>query len=213
MAIGTYSEILRLSKMWANRSDLTDEQYGTFIFFAGNLANQLLRVPAMENTVILPVSEDGHVGIPFDFLQLRSLTHAWNSPVSKPLERISWDQFVNYYNSPDASDTKTQFFSRQGGYWFLAPKPKPDSKVTCHYYRAMPDISQSEQTNWLSDLSPMTYLFGSLYYLYMFVQDEERATHWKTLFNEELGRIQALSDNAEYAGTALSVRSRQFSGD
>lgn len=213
MAIRTYEDIARQVKMWANRSDLTDEQYGTFIYFAGNIANQLLRVPAMENTSILTVNEEGHVMIPFDFMELRSMTYEWNTSGSQALERLSWDQFVNYYNSPDAVDAPTKFFSRQGPYWFLSAKPKVGSKITVHYYRAMPDISSSEQVNWLSDLSPMTYVFGALHYLYMFVQDEERAGYWKTLFNEELGRIQMLSDNSEYKGTSLAVRSRSYSGD
>lgn len=213
MAINTYDDILRQVKMWSNRSDLTDEQLGSFIYFAGNIANQLLRVPAMENTVILEVNEEGHVVIPYDFLELRSMTYEWNTPDSQPMERLAWDQFVNYYNSPDAADAPTKFFSRQGPYWFMSAKPATGSKITVHYYRSMPDINVSEQLNWLSDMSPMAYIWGGLYYLYMFVQDEERATYWKGLFNEELGRIQTLCDNAEYKGSSLAVRSRQYSGD
>lgn len=213
MAISTYDDIVRNVKMWANRSDLTDEQYGSFIYFAGNIANQLLRVPAMENTVILEVSEEGHIVIPYDFLELRSMTYEWNSAESQPLSRLAWDQFVNYYNSPDAADSATKYFSRQGAYWFLSARPAKGSKITVHYYRSMPDINTSEQLNWLSDMSPMTYIWGALYYLYMFVQDEERATYWKGLFNEELGRIQTLCDNAEYKGASMAVRSRSFSGD
>lgn len=213
MAISTYDDIVRQVKSWSNRSDLTDEQFGSFIYFAGNIANQLLRVPAMENTVILEVNEEGHVVIPYDFLELRSMTYEWNTPDSQPMERLAWDQFVNYYNSPDAADAPTKFFSRQGPYWFLSAKPAMGSKITVHYYRSMPDINISEQVNWLSDMSPMAYVWGALYYLYMFVQDEERATYWKGLFNEELGRIQTLCDNAEYKGSALAVRSRQYSGD
>lgn len=213
MAISTYGDILRQVQMWANRTDLTDEQYNSFIFFAGNIANQLLRVPAMESTVILEVTPDGHINIPFDFLELRSMTFAWGTEDSKPLSRISWDQFVNYYNSPSSDSTGVNFFSRQGAFWFISSKPETGAKVTVHYYRAMPEINTTEQTNWLSDLSPMTYIFGALHYLYMFVQDEERASYWKTLFNEELNRIQMLSDNAEYKGTALAVRARNILGE
>lgn len=213
MSIKTYDDILKQVKVWSNRSDLTDDQLNSFIYFAGNIANQLLRVPAMENTTILETDQDGHILIPFDFLELRSMTFEWDSPTSQPLSRLAWDQFVNYYNSPDAIDTPTKFFSRQGAYWFLSSKPKLGSKVTVHYYRAMPEITSDQQTNWLSELAPMTYIWGALYYLYLFVQDEDRANYWKTLFNEELGRIQTLCDNSEYKGTSMSVRSKQFSGD
>ena len=212
MAISDYNSILRRVKSWSNRSDLTDEQHADFIYFAGNMANQLLRGPAMEKTLILEVNSEGHVVIPFDFLELRSLTYEWNSTDSKPMERLAWDQFVNYYNSVDAGCGVAEFFSRQGPYWFISAKPPEGSKITCHYYGSMPDISPTEQVNWLSDLSPMTYIFGALYYLFLFVQDEERAAFWKTNFNEELSRLQALSDKSEYAGTALAVRARNITG-
>ena len=213
MSISTYGDILRQVKMWANRSDLTDEQYNSFIFFSGNIANQLLRVPAMESTLILDVTPDGHVSIPFDFLELRSMTYAWGTSDSQPLSRLAWDQFVTYYNSPNSIDTGIKYFSRQGPFWFLSAKPEAGSKITVHYYRAMPDINSTEQVNWLSKLSPMTYIFGALHYLYMFVQEEERAAYWKNLFNEELGRIQMLGDNSEYKGSSLAVRSRNLLGE
>lgn len=213
MAIVTRQDIIKQVKMWSNRSDLTDEQLESFVYFAGGVASQILRVPAMENTVLLTVNEEGHVVIPFDFQELRSLTFAWGSKDSQPLERIAWNQFVNYYNSPDLVDAPTKYFSRQGSYWFLSSKPKIGSKLTCHYYRTLPDLAGDDQVNWLSDMSPTTYVFGALYYLYMFIQDEDRATYWKGLFNEELGRIQMLSDNSEYKGSALSVRSTKVSGE
>lgn len=213
MAMGTYSDILAQVKMWSNRGDLTEDQLGSFIYFAGNMANQLLRVPPMEYTEVLTVNSVGHVVIPFNFLELRSLTYEWGTRDSQSLSRLAWDQFVNYYNTPEPENSKVRFFSRQGAYWFLSARAPMGSKVTCHYYRAMPNISPSEPENWLSQMSPMTYIFGALYYLFMFVQDEERATYWKTLFNEELGRIQTLCDGAEYKGTSLAVRSTQYSGD
>lgn len=213
MAVGTFDSIVAQVVSWSNRSDLTTDQIGTFIYFAGNMANQLLRVPAMENTIILTVTEEGHVTIPYDFLELKSLTYEFDSENSQPMERLAWDQFVNYYNSSSNLCAPAKFFSRQGPYWFITAKPPLGSKITCHYYRSMPNISSSEQTNWLSGLSPMTYIFGSLYYLYLFVQDEERAAFWKTNFNEELGRLQSLCDKSEYAGSSMAVRSRAYSGD
>lgn len=209
MAYETYSELVSLVKTWSNRRDLSDDNFYNFIFFAGNMANQILRVPAMENTTILDVSVDGQVVIPFDFLELRSLTANFDSSDSVPLERIAWDQYINYYNDDsNPNDTQPTYFARQGSFWFLTPNPGATAKVTCHYYRAIPDINIDETTNWLTELSPMTYVFGSLHYLYLFLMDDDRAQYWLMKFQEELARIQTISDNAEYKGTSLSVRSR-----
>lgn len=210
MAYETYSELLELVRGWSNRRDITDDQFYNFIFFAGNFANQVLRVPAMENTLILDVSVDGQVVIPFDFLELRSLTAAFDAEDSVPLERVAWDQYINYVNdpNPDTSDTRARYFSRQGSFWFITPVPEVGTQVTCHYYRALPDINVDEPTNWLTMLSPMTYLFGSLHYLYLYLMDDDRAEYWLNKFTAELTRIQELATMAEYKGTSLTVRAR-----
>jgi len=207
MAYETYTEILNLVKTWSNRRDITDDTFFNFIHFAGNMATQVLRVPAMEMTEILNVSPDGHVSIPFDFLELRSLTANFDEKASQPLERIAWDQFINY-KAEDYQEKTASYFARQGPYWFLQPNPGPTVKVTCHYYRILPDISPTEPTNWLSQLSPMAYVFGSLHYLYLYLMDDDRAAYWLQKFESELARIQSMADDSEYNGTSLSVRAK-----
>lgn len=212
MRIANYTDLLTSLKDWSNRSDLSEEVLGNFVYLTGSLACQTLRVPAMENTMILDVTADGHVNLPFDLLELRSLTHAWNSEKSVPLSRIAWDQYVNYLNA-GIPDYSPHFFARQGPYWFIAPKPPEASKVTCHYYRTLPDLSPQEQTNWLVQMSPLTYLFGSLHFLHLYIFDEERADFWLKKFQGEIIRIQAMSDEAEYAGASLAIRSKEYNGD
>lgn len=207
MAYETYSAILGLVKSWSNRRDITDDNFYNFIYFAGNMANQVLRVPAMENTVILEASADGHIVIPYDLLELRSLTANYNEKSSKPLERIAWDQFVNY-KAEDYQPDDVTYYARQGAYWFLQPAPPVNTKVTCHYYRSMPDVNVNEPENWLTNLSPMTYVFGALHYLYLYLMDDERAEYWLKKFEGELTRLQTLADGAEYKGTSLTVRAR-----
>lgn len=212
MKVATYDSLLKELKGWSNRNDITDEQYGSFIYMAGSLASQTLRVVAMENVELLDVSPDGHVVIPPDYLQLKSLSHAWDTEDSVPLSRIAWDQYINYLNA-DINAFAPHFFARQGPYWFIAPKPPAGGKVTCHYYRTMPDINPDEQTNWLVQMSPLTYLYGALHFFCLFTFDEERAEFWLKKFQSELIRIQEMNDNSEYAGASLAVRSKEYNGD
>lgn len=210
MALATYADMVSQVRKWTNRTDLEEEDIYSFLFFAGSMANQTLRVPAMEKTTILTVSEGGKVTIPFDFLELRSLTALWNSDDSYPLERVAWDQFVNFRNRDP--NTFPQFFSQQGAYIFITPEPAVGSQVTMHYYRTMPDISPALPTNWLLDLSPMTYLYGALHYAYLFLMDEERAEFWRVKFASEIERIQNMADSATHRGSGLTVRLRDTSG-
>lgn len=207
MAYENYNAIIGLVKSWSNRRDLSDDNFYNFIYFAGNMANQLLRVPAMENTTILTVTPDGHLVIPYDFLELRSLTANFNEQESQPLERLAWDQFINYKGA-DTQPSNAAYFARQGAYWFLQPAPAAGTQVTCHYYRSMPDVSPTEPENWLTNLSPMTYVFGALHYLYLYLMDDDRAEYWRVKFEGEITRLQNLADGAEYKGTSLTVRAR-----
>lgn len=209
MAIATYADIANQIRRWTNRTDLEDEDIYSFVYFAGNAANQVLRVPAMEHTEILDVTEGGKIIIPADFLELRSLTAMWNDEQGNPLERVAWDQFVNYRNGE--TGPRPKFFARQGPYIWLTPEPAVGEKVTIHYYRSMPDISPDEPVNWLSDLSPMAYLYGGLHFAYLFLQDEERAEYWKGKYQSELERIQDLADTLEHRGSALTIRQRDTS--
>lgn len=213
MKINSYDTLLAEAKNWSGRTDLTDDQYNSFIFFTGSMANQLLRVAPMEWTVILDVSEDGHVVIPPDLLELKSLTAFFNDDNSVPLVRVAWEQFINYVNDDTLSETQPLYFSQQGGFWFLAPKPTLGTKVTCHYFRTVPDIQPAEQTNWLVQLSPLTYLYGTLHFLHLFIYDEERAAYWLEKMQGELTRIQLLYDSTTHSGSSLQVRSNLTPGD
>ena len=209
MVIATYADLVNTIKRWLNRADVEDADISTFIYFAGNAANQVLRVPAMETTVLIEVTEGGKITLPSDFLELRAMTAEWNSDQSVPLERVSWDQFVNFRNRDPG--TQARFFSRQGPYLFITPAPAEGARVTMHYYRSMPDLSPEEPFNWLSDLSPQAYLYGALHYAQLFLFNEERAEYWKGKYQSELERIQNLADSAEHRGSALTVRLKETS--
>lgn len=213
MKISTYDTLIAEAKNWSGRSDLTDDQYNSFTYFAGSMANQLLRITPMERTTILDISPDGHVVIPPDFLELKAATAVFGANDSLPLQRVAWDQYVMYLNGAAPGDTATRFIAQQGSYLFVAPLPPSGSKITMHYYAAMPDINHEEQTNWLVQVSPLTYLYGTLHFLHLFVFDEERAEYWLGKMQGELTRLQLLDDNAKYAGTSLAVRNRTQEGD
>ncbi len=210
MAIATYRDLSDQIKMWTNREDLSEKEISSFVYYAGAMANQLLRVVPMEHTALLEVTPHGHVSIPADLLELRSLTYSTGSDTPVALELLAWDQFVNHLGNPLLVNKDVRYFSRQGAYWFLAPEAKPGTFVTCHYYRSMPDINPKEQYNWLINLSPASYLYGSLHFAYSYLFDEARAEYWREKFTGELQRIQEMDDSAAHKGSSLTVRSRDF---
>lgn len=205
MPIATYNDLLDKIPKWAERVDVEPDLIKDFIYMAESDCSQLLRVPAMEDDALLTVA-DGRVTVPFDFMELRRLTH---QEEDKVLTYVPWDQFVELNIQGGVfQDTQTPtYFSRQGAQWFISPAPADDTEILCHYYRFIPALSDDIQTNWLIQLSPQAYLFGALRYLFEYVMDNERAAYWENKFNAELTKLQSIADRAEHRGSVLSVRS------
>lgn len=205
MAIASYNDLLAKIPQWGERIDLDESLIRDFIFMAEAEAGQLLRVPAMESAEQLVVT-GGKVKIPFDFMELRRLTHEHEDNV---LKYLSWDQFVTVNRDGGVNqDTQTpQYFSRQGADWFISPAPADGQVILCHYYRFIPALGDDQSSNWLLKISPQTYLFGGLKYLFEYVMDQERAAYWTKRFSDELTKLQAIADRAEHTGSILVVRS------
>lgn len=204
MSIVSYDDLLVKIPQWGERVDLPTDLIQDFIYMAEAECSQLLRVPAMENAEQIPVT-GGKIKIPFDYMELRRLTHETEDNV---LQYLSWDQFVKV-NVQDGvyQDTQTpQFFSRQGTNWFISPEPADNSVILCHYYRLIPALDSTNQTNWLLKISPQAYLYGGLKYLFEYVMDQDRAKYWSDKFIGELNKLQEVADRAEYRGTHLAVR-------
>ena len=204
MSIASYNDLLVKIPQWAERVDIAPELIQDFIYMAEAECSQLLRVPAMENAVECTVT-NGRIKIPFDYMELRRLTHEGEDNV---LQYLSWDQFVqvNIQGGVYQETTTPQYFSRQGADWFISPEPADDSIILCHYYRYIPALGDDQDTNWLLKVSPQAYLFGSLKYLFDYVMDQDRAKYWSDRFLGEMNKLQEIAERAEYRGTHLAVR-------
>lgn len=204
MALASYDELVTKIPQWAERTDLPVELIQDFIYMAEAECSQLLRVPAMENAELLVVT-NGRVSVPFDYLELRRLTHENEDQV---LQYLSWDQFVDVNREGGIYNESStpQYFSRQGSLWYISPEPADGTNILCHYYRYVPALSSTVQSNWLLEVSPQAYLYGSLKYLFEYVMDQDRAAYWENKFSQEMTKLQAIADRSEYTGSHLNVR-------
>lgn len=200
MSIANYTELKEKVRLWAERSDLSDDLVEDFIYMAGADCSQQLRVPAMEYQTQL-LSLNSRVTIPFDFVELRALTWEGDEPVV--LEYLPWDQFVNV--DKNGGLTTPKYFSRQGSTWYISGDPQDNSNILCHYYGFIPELGVSSQDNWLLAMSPMAYLYGSLKYCFEFLFDQERAAYWEAKLEKELDKLQAIAERAEHRGSTLII--------
>lgn len=197
MSIDTYDQVKTALKDWSERQDLTDTVLDQCIFFAENDVSSRIRVPAMENMVVLTVT-DGAVVIPSDFLELRKMQFGDFS-----VSYLPWDQFV-IAKSQQSSDTI--WYSRQGPKWYLSGVPADGDTLTCYYYRLIPAIGPNNVNNWLLQVSPQSYLYGGLKYIYEYLMQTERAAYWAQKLMDEINKLQAMAEMSEHRGSSLAIR-------
>lgn len=201
MSIDTFDSLKTAITSWAERSDIPNTILEQFIFMTESDVYQQLRVPAMEFQELLALDQ-GRIVVPFDFLELRRLT--WEGSQETTLEYLPWDQFVKVNAVPGQTP---RYYSRQGANWFISGDPGDGQTILCHYYRYFDALSSTNPTTWLLNMSPQSYLFGGLKYLYEYTMDQERAAYWGNKFDKELNKLQAIADLSEYRGSTLSVKS------
>jgi hypothetical protein len=54
------------------------------------------------------------------------------------------------------------------------------------YYRILPGLSEANESNWLLQDTPTTYLAGVLFHAFSYMRDAEKAAYWESLKNSTM---------------------------
>jgi hypothetical protein len=198
--ITTYSGLVASIERWLNRSDL-----GTvipdFITLVEDRLNRLLRAPDMENIVTLTVSS-GSVDLPTDFLEARHLYV--DADPNNEIVPASLDTFQHAFSSSQTG--RPQVYAVSDGQLMFAPSPDATYSVQLHYYKRIPALSASNETNWLITTFPSLYLWGSLVMAEAFIWDDDRIPLWKGAWDEALAEFKRHGTWKRHGGGPLAPR-------
>lgn len=94
--------------------------------------------------------------------------------VKTPVLLRKYEYLKNYW--PDASKTDTPLFyaDTDWDHWYLAPTPADDYAFEVLYYERISPLSESNQTNWLTQNAPNAMLFGTLLQAMPFLKNDQR---------------------------------------
>lgn len=180
MTIATYAELLTELDAWLNRSDLT-ARIPTFIRLFESRANRLLRVPEMRTqTSYATVADTPELALPSDFLSAIDLYLDDDPDVV--LAAMSPAVLRNTY--PQATTGQPIAYAVVGSQMMLGPSPDGEYTILLDYYQRIPALSEDNTTNWLLDIYPDLYLWGSLCMAEAFLRDDDRLSVWKSAWDE-----------------------------
>ena len=180
MSLSTYAELQSSIADWLNRSDLTS-QIPDFISLAEAEFTRTLRHRKMITRSDATIDSE-YSATPSDWMQSQQLILKTN-PVT-PLEYVTGEA-LNSLKATSSAVGRPTHYTNIGTE--LQVFPSPDSNYTAElvYFRNVPKLSDSNTTNWLLELAPDLYLYGTLLQSAPYLRDDERITTWASLYSKK----------------------------
>ena len=206
MALGNYSDLQSSIADWLNRSDLTNV-IPDFINLAETQLNREIRHYKMQNKATANI-ETQYSATPTDWLQ--SIRFHLNNQSKTLLKQTSPEEIAKLRDEGDDATGTPEYYAHIGD--LIEVFPRPDTSVTGEllYYQKIEKLSNSNTSNWLLEMSPDAYLYGSLLQASPYLQADERMGVWGSSYQGIINAINGESDNTRHSASNLKLRIRSY---
>jgi len=188
MAIDTYATLKSAIENWTHRSDL-GSYIDDFIDLAESRLNRELQVSQQETIVTLAASTE-YIAFPTDSISIRAIQ--LNSSPVRELQYITPIEMDRL----DDNSTDLNYYTIEGNQIRLQSVSSDSIEVI--YYAKITPLSSTVSSNWLLETHPDAYLYGSLSEAFKYVQDDEQASKYVSMFNEVISRIKVLDADRKF---------------
>nr|WP_249127797.1 hypothetical protein [Bradyrhizobium lablabi] len=180
----------------------------SFIQLCEAKLNRTLFVRQMEQrsvtTLDTGTTDPEFVSLPSDFQSMRRIR--LSSVSGKPcLEFRSGTQMDEIRYSAANVSGRPQFFTIMGDEIELLPTPDQNYDVEMVYRKNIPALS-SNTTNWLLDLAPDAYLYGTLLEATPYLKNDERIQVWAAGFSNAIDALNNLGMTSTFNAGPLTMR-------
>lgn len=184
--ISDYSELVTEVSARSGISDVANRAK-MFVGMAEKNLSKHLRLSGMETSAILTTDADGNVSLPSDYQEMRSIRVNQRNH-----DRISLDALL----------------SGQCGYAVQGKVLKSSYKSAPHaivYYAAIPSL-EANNTNWLLEDEPETYLQAVLFQVYTANNELEKAQAASEYVSHLMATANESDNLKRYSGTHINFR-------
>ncbi|HDY65739.1 MAG TPA: hypothetical protein ENH84_05860 [Phycisphaerae bacterium] len=208
MTIATFDNLKDAISNWMKRSELAnagadDARTTEFIALTEAWLNRKLRTRQMEARSTASFSGE-FLALPTDYLSMRDLEFT-SDPLRKP-PYMTPNQLEQTY--PHEGSEEPKGYSIVGDQLQFRPITDTTRTVEIAYYQKIPALSDSNTTNWLLDLAPDVYLFGTRAHADAYFADfEASGSVWFPAFTGAVSDLQASEIRGRYPSGGLAMRS------
>lgn len=183
---------------WLDRDDLADRA-PTFIQFVEARLNRLLEDPEMD-AVFETTAAGDYTDLPADFGQMISI-----STGEGPLAAMGAVEFAGIDHSISGIPRFYSIVNRQ-----IAFAPADGTAaIRLVYRRRIPALTEMNTTNWLLELAPDVYFYGTLCQAFGWDVDDERVAGWKAIYDEAIAELGIDANRRKYGAGPISPRIRR----
>ena len=207
-----YLEVKEIALSYSDRESDAElpAKIDSFLRIVEARVDRVLKVQRMTvRTLLTTVAGQEYYGLPSDFAGLRDIeVRSADTVDGEARDRVTLE-----YLSPEQMNSATGIPASQSNIYYtiianqLQISPPQDSNVLeLVYYRKLPNLTENDNTNWLSEDNPDTYVFGLMVEISAFVKNEQSTALWDARFKESLAEIDLDDSKSRWSGTALQMR-------
>lgn len=204
-----YSEIQTAAYTYADRTDQeTIDRYDDFLRIVEARINRVITTLKMSARTTLAMDEAiTYYGMPLDFLGFRDLrvegTSVNGENATVTCQYRTPAQINELRNTTQISGEV--YYSVISDQLHVYPPQDDTHTLEMVYYQKIPPLTSTEDTNWISEEHPDTYIFGLLVEINAFNKDIEATGLWETRFKEAVGDISVKDIDTRWGNSDLLV--------
>lgn len=201
MPLSNYNELQAEIKDFLDRSDL-DNVVPTWIRLAEADMNRTIRHYEMEERSTASF-DTRYTLLPPGFLEVVRL-HLDSD--ERPIELVTPLALQTYRQKGGDTSGKPKYYAIVGGQIEVWPTPDAAYTGELYYYKEIPGLRLSNDTNWVLNKFPDVYLYGSLLHSSMYLDDDARITGWSALYQKAVDGINSNNQKAKFGGSGLRMQ-------
>lgn len=206
MAITTYTELKSTIADFLNRDDLT-AIIPTFISLAEAQMEREVRHYKMQKRSEGQI-DTRYSQLPADFLE--PVRFHLDDGRSSRLELLSLDDMLQYRMETNDAQGKPRYYAVSGEAIEVYPTPDTTYSGELLYYAELEQLSDSNASNWLLEMSPDAYLYGALTQSAPYLKDDARMQVWSVLYSGAVAGTNLQSNKAKSGGSGLRLKIRSY---
>ena len=205
----TYTELVAAAKAYADRQDIeVSDNIDVFILMVEARMNRILKTREQTaRAYTLIIADQEYYGLPVDYRGMRNIQLTKNQP-STEHDIIPID-----YETPEMFDRRTANTSHSNDafYTILADQIQlhpviADYYIEMAYYQKVPNLNDTDTTNWISNSHPDMYLSGLVAEIEAFAKNYDVAKTWYDRLTSAMSELDTSDEKERWSGVSMSMR-------